>query len=253
MEQMTPKKTPDISILEQACKNKEFIPYVQPIVASRTYEIAGFEVLLRWHLTDGQILLPSYFIPVLETSGLLPSVSRNMMINVFNALDNIPDGFRISVNITPSLLADKEFIRICLLIAQSSRVKLVLELIESSSFLPQKNELMAIERLDNVGVEFALDDFGIGCSVLAYLKYFPVSILKIDGFFTQDIHQDTTSYYIIESIISLAQKLHIRTVAERVETKQQAKILEQLGVDYLQGYCFGRPESLKSFKQNLKC
>ncbi|WP_249923812.1 EAL domain-containing protein, partial [Escherichia coli] len=85
-------------------------------------------------------------------------------------------------------------------------------------------------------------DFGTGCSVLSYLKRFPVSYIKMDRSFTQDILSDRTSRHIVESVVGLAEKQGIATVAEGVETQAQVNCLRSLGVDYLQGFYFGRPE-----------
>ncbi len=87
--------------------------------------------------------------------------------------------------------------------------------------------------LSDAGVAFALDDFGTGCSVLSYLKYFPVSYIKMDKSFTQDILSEKTSRHIVESVVGLAEKLGIDTVAEGVETQEQVNCLCFLGVDYL--------------------
>lgn len=102
-------------------------------------------------------------------------------------------------------------------------------------------------RLSNGGVNFALDDFGTGYSVLSYLKHFPISYIKIDKNFTQNVLSKKTSRYIVESIIGLAEKMDIDSIAEGIESQRQVTCLKDLGVNYLQGYYFGRPEKLLSF------
>lgn len=104
-----------------------------------------------------------------------------------------------------------------------------------------------LSRLCDAGVAFALDDFGTGCSVLSYLKHFPVSYIKMDRSFTQDILSEKTSRHIVESVVGLAGKLGIDTVAEGVETQAQVDCLCAIGVNYLQGYYFGRPEKVATF------
>ncbi len=91
---------------------------------------------------------------------------------------------------------------------------------------------------------FALDDFGSGLSSFAYLKTLPVDFLKIDGFFVKDINDDPIDYAMVKSINDIGHEMGIKTIAEFVESKQILEKLEMLGVDYVQGYYFGKPESL---------
>ncbi|EOM1498585.1 EAL domain-containing protein, partial [Escherichia coli] len=159
----------------------------------------------------------------------------------------LPRGFRLAVNVTPGLLAESEFTQMCLVLAGHDSIHLVLELTEQQSFNMDRQTERVLSRLSDAGVAFALDDFGTGCSVLSYLKHFPVSYIKMDKSFTQDILSEKTSRHIVESIAGLAGKLGIDTVAEGVETQMQVDCLRAIGVNYLQGYYFGRPEKVATF------
>ncbi|ELJ7199435.1 TPA: EAL domain-containing protein, partial [Escherichia coli] len=108
-------------------------------------------------------------------------------------------------------------------------------------------------QLSDAGVEFALDDFGSGYSTLSYLKYFPVSYIKVDKTFIRDVLWEDTSRHIVECVVSLAEKIGVRTVAEGVETQAQAKYLQALGIYYFQGYYFGRPQTLTVFRKGGAC
>lgn len=99
----------------------------------------------------------------------------------------LPRGFRLAVNVTPALLAEREFTQMCLALAGHDSINLVLELTEQQPFYMDGQTEQVLSRLCDAGVAFALDDFGTGYSVLSYLKYFPVSYIKMDQFFTQDI------------------------------------------------------------------
>lgn len=140
---------------------------------------------------------------------------------------------------------DNSFTDACLELVGESSIRLVLELTEQQPFGVTRETKHVLDRLSYAGVTFALDDFGTGCSVLSYLKYFPISYIKMDKSFIRDIMCDETSRHIIESVVYLAEKLRVETVAEDVETQEQANYLRDLGVDYFQGYYFGKPERLK--------
>lgn len=181
-------------------------------------------------------------------------------VNELSELRNaLPDNFRLAVNVTPALLADKQFIQMCLRLAGKGKIRLVLELTEQQPFYIGWQTEWILSLLKKADVEFSLDDFGTGCSVLSYLKYFPVSYIKMDKIFTKDVlcEESCLSLYIVESVVGLANKLGINTVAEGVETRNQAECLNKLGVDYLQGFYSGRPEEVPIFcckyLQRLSC
>ncbi|GDJ75082.1 c-di-GMP-specific phosphodiesterase [Escherichia coli] len=168
-------------------------------------------------------------------------------------------GFRLAVNVTPTLLLEHEFTQMCLALAGHDSILLVLELTKQQPFNMDRQTERILSRLSDAGVAFAMDYFGAGCSVLSYLKRFPVSYIKMDKSFTQDILSENTSRYIVESVVGLAGKPGIDTVAEGVETQAQVNCLCSLGVDNLQGG--GRkPEKavvinqyFNSRKQNKRC
>jgi EAL domain-containing protein (putative c-di-GMP-specific phosphodiesterase class I) len=118
---------------------------------------------------------------------------------------------------------------------------LQLEITESSIMDPVDQALCTMDRLTALGVQLAIDDFGTGYSSLSQLKRFPVSKLKIDQSFVADLGQDGNGEVLVNAIVALAQKLGLRTVAEGVETEEQAALLTKLGCDELQGYLFSPP------------
>lgn len=247
--------------LMHALSNGEFEPYLQPVVSASDFTVSGAELLVRWHMPAGEIIPPAYFINWVEAAGLLLPLTEKILNCAVAWLSKIktmlPRDFRLAVNVTPALLADHEFTEVCLALTDHNNVHLVLELTEQQPFNIDRQTEERLSRLSDAGVAFALDDFGTGCSVLSYLKHFPVSYIKMDKSFTKDILSEKTSRHIVESVVGLAGKLGIDTVAEGVETQAQVNCLCSLGVDYLQGFYFGRPEKVDTFwceyKQRQRC
>lgn len=237
--------------LMRALSNGEFEPYLQPVVSASDLTVSGAELLVRWHMPTGEIIPPVYFINRVESAGLLLPLTEKILNRAVVGLSEVkamlPRGFRLAVNVTPALLAEREFTQMCLALAGYDSIHLVLELTEQEPFNMDRQTEDRLSRLSDAGVVFALDDFGTGYSVLSYLKYFPVSYIKMDQFFTQDILSEKKSKYIVECIVELAEKMGIATVIEGVETQQQVECLQHLGVDYLQGYFFGKAMNLRDF------
>lgn len=237
--------------LLRALNNGEFEPYLQPIVSTSDLTISGAELLVRWHMPAGEIIPPAYFINRAESAGLLFPLTEKILNRAVAGLSGIkamlPCSFRLAVNVTPVLLGNSEFTRMCLALMEKNRIHLVLELTEQQSFRMDRQTERMLNRLSDAGVAFALDDFGTGCSVLSYLKYFPISYIKIDKSFIQDVLFEETSQHIIECVVGLAEKLGVDTVAEGVETLGQVDCLSSLGVDYLQGFYLGRPVKVATF------
>lgn len=237
--------------LVQALNNGEFVPYIQPIVRTTDMTISGGELLVRWLTPIGEIIPPDNFIKQAESSGLLSLITQKILIQAVHGLTDmnvrLPSVFRLAVNVTPALLVDDDFTQMCKSLADMYNIHLILELTEQQSFFMNSQTKIVVSRLREAGVEFALDDFGIGNSVLSYLKYFPISYIKMDKSFIQDVSYDEVSRHIVESMSGLADKLGINTVAEGVETQEQVNCLRALGVNYLQGYYFGSPVELNMF------
>ena len=237
--------------LMSALNNGEFEPYLQQVVSASDLTVSGAELLVRWHLPAGKIIPPASFISRMEDAGLLLPLTKKILNRAVVGLSEVkamlPQGFRLAVNVTPALLAEREFTQMCLVLAVHDYIHLVLELTEQQPFNMDRQTKETLSRLSDAGVAFALDDFGTGCSGLSYLKHFPVSYIKMDKSFTQDILSENISRNIVESVVELAGKLGIDIVAEGVETQAQVNCLCSLGVDYLQGFYFSRPETVDMF------
>lgn len=228
-----------------ACERREFIPYFQPLIDARTGCIASAEMLVRWsHPTKG-ILAPSEFLDTAANMGLLKKIDEIIFANVHGALSrfdaagvNLP---RVAVNVSAARLADPSFIHEI----KSSGIKperLTVEILESV-YLDRMGDVVKwnIDELDELGVTIAIDDFGTGHASVQGLLQIRPSVLKIDRHFIQLVTTDKEAQPLVASIVGIGKSLGMRIVAEGVETEEHARIVSEMGCDYLQGFYFGPP------------
>ncbi len=234
--------------LQRALGANEFIPYFQPVVRGDTREWAGCEVLMRWKHPKEGLVRPDLFIPLAEDCGLIVPMTRALLRQTAAQLaphaSRFSPGFHIGVNITARHCEDLALVDDCrefLAAFAAGQVTLVLELTERELIVPTDITRRLFEALHLLGVMIAIDDFGTGHSSLSYLRNFNVDYLKIDQSFVAMIGADALSGHILDSIIELSGKLDLGIVAEGVETAQQCEYLAARGVEFLQGYLFGRP------------
>ena len=244
--------------LQRALDADEFVPYFQPVVRKGDYRWAGAEVLMRWQHPREGLVRPDLFIPYAEHSGLIVPMTRRLMEQVGEQLaplaDTFEDGFHLGINITAAHCQDLSLCDDCQALLTRfppGRVKLTLELTERTPIIPSDTTDRLFERLHALGVLLAIDDFGTGQSSLSYLRQFEVDYLKIDQSFVAMIGVDALSLHILDSIIELSGKLGLGIVAEGVETAAQRDYLARYGVDFQQGYLFGRPMPLNDFVNAL--
>ncbi|MGL5091384.1 MAG: EAL domain-containing protein, partial [Aeromonas sobria] len=245
--------------LRRALRAREFVPYLQPLVASNGGGMIGAEVLMRWqHATEGMIR-PDLFIPQAEESGLIVPMTNQIIQRVASQLsrvqEQLPDGFHLSFNISAAHCHDFALLDQCRAFLDQfvpGRMVLVLELTERELLVSDSQTLSLFRQLDEMGVKLAIDDFGTGHSSLAYLQQFHVDYLKIDQSFIARIGTESLSEHIVDNVIDLATRLGLALVAEGVETERQADYLRAKGVDYLQGYLFARPMPLRQFCEELQ-
>ncbi|WLH92996.1 EAL domain-containing protein [Pseudomonas sp. FP453] len=244
--------------LQRALAANEFIPYFQPVVRGDTREWAGCEVLMRWQHPKEGLVRPDLFIPLAEHSGLIVPMTRSLLRQTAAQLAphaaRFCPGFHIGVNITARHCQDLDLVQDCrefLAAFAPGQVTLVLELTERELITPTDITRQLFDALHQLGVLIAIDDFGTGHSSLGYLRNFNVDYLKIDQSFVAMIGVDALSRHILDSIIELSGKLDLGIVAEGVETVEQCEYLAAQGVDFLQGYLFGRPLPCNEFTASL--
>ncbi|MFL1527787.1 EAL domain-containing protein [Pseudomonas sp. O230] len=234
--------------IQRALEAAEFVPYFQPVVHGANKKWSGTEVLMRWNHPKEGLVRPDLFIPFAEHSGLIVPMTRSLMQQTAALLAPVSSSFNspfhIGINITASHCKDLELVEDCRVFLRAfapGSIHLVLELTERELIEPTAVTLQLFEQLHALGVMIAIDDFGTGHSSLGYLRQFNVDFLKIDQSFVAMIGADALSRHILDTIIELSAKLDLGIVAEGVETEEQSAYLTAHGVNFLQGYLFGRP------------
>jgi diguanylate cyclase (GGDEF)-like protein len=251
-----------ISDITGEIDDDSFILYCQPIVplSLDTAQQHHFEVLIRKLGEEGEITLPTAFIPSAERYHLMPNIDRWVIKNTFSAYRKLLDISRekcdyiFSINLSGTSLGDKSFlgyIREQLAIYAIPPEAICFEITETAAIVNLKNTINLLTALKKLGCKFALDDFGSGMSSFMYLKNFEVDYLKIDGSFVKDMHINKIDHAMVRSIHSVAEALNIKTVAEFVENEEILKELKLIGVHYGQGIGLGKPIELKNLIENF--
>ncbi|HSU77137.1 MAG TPA: EAL domain-containing protein [Burkholderiales bacterium] len=245
--------------LRKAVERGEFALHYQPKLDLVSREIVGLEALLRWQGDDGTAVPPARFVPVLEQTGLIFEAGQQVLAAAKRQYAAwrakglaVP---RIAVNVSAVQLRRKTFVqdvREALGSVGADGGGVDLEITESLLMSDVDESIGKLRELRNMGLRMALDDFGTGYSSLAYLSRLPVDTLKIDRSFVQDLTEHSDHTAIISAIISLAQALRLKVVAEGVETEQQAELLRLLRCDQAQGYLFSRPLPAQALERLLK-
>ena len=241
--------------LRGALQRNELHVVYQPKVDLTTREIIGAEALMRWNHPERGFIPPDVFIPIAEESRLIIPLGRWIIeesCRQINEWAKKDIHVKVAVNIaavqfrSPDLAGDIER---ALQKYDVHPSRLELEVTESGLMQEPEDVARILLQLRNIGLTVAIDDFGTGYSSLAYLKTFPVSVLKIDRSFVRDLETDLNDKGIAEAIVSMAEVLGMHVVAEGVETAAQAEILRSMGCGLAQGYFFGRPMSSAGFEE----
>jgi len=235
--------------LHHAIINDEFILDYQPQFDIKKNKIVGLEALIRWlHPTKG-LIPPSTFISLAEETGLINDIGRWVIETAcrdVKALHNKGfEGLTISINISSVQLQKEGFVDMVKDILERTGLEpqyLELEITESVMINNFDVNNSILSNLKELGIKISLDDFGTGYSSLNYIKRMPLSTLKIDKSFIDDIENDPTQKCIIETIINLAHKIGMDVTAEGVESIEQLKYLKELCCDRIQGFFVSRPE-----------
>ena len=225
----------------------QFFVLYQPTVVLATGAITGVETLLRWQHPIRGVVGPDEFIPVLESTGLIKQVG-NWVLNAacrqgaMWASQGHP--LTTAVNISSVQLDDDRIVDIvndALFSSGLDPATLILELTETTLMHDVRTTASKLKSLKSTGIRIAIDDFGTGYSSLAYLRQFPIDILKIDQSFVLGLSEAAESAAIVHTLVQLGKLLGLTTVAEGIETADQFTFLEAEGVDFGQGFLFSRP------------
>ena len=242
--------------LRYAIKKNELSLHYQPKVCIESAKILGAEALLRW---DGKVLgtvQPDKFIPIAEESGLIIEIGDWVLQQACEAAVQINQGreesLTIAVNISSKQFAGNSFLKNlqrCMRETGCDSRWINLEITESLLLQDSEDVLQALNAINEMGIKIAIDDFGTGYSALAYLNKFPISQVKIDRSFVNDICSIKSAALLVKAIIAMAQSLNKELVAEGIETKEQAALIKKYGCDQAQGYLYSQPVPLPEFMQ----
>jgi predicted signal transduction protein with EAL and GGDEF domain/ActR/RegA family two-component response regulator len=244
-----------LTALRHARERDELQLHFQPKVSCDTGQVVGAEALARWHNPDLGFVSPGEFIPLAEDSGLVEGIGRW-------ALDaacaqaaqwcRIDPAFVMAVNISSHDLARPDFaaeVAACLARHALPAANLELEITETAVMKDRAVAGEVLQRLADLGLSVAIDDFGTGYSSLSYLSTLPATVLKVDQRFVRRLNSSENDRSIVRVIVGLARTLSMKTVAEGVETAEDAEVLRGLDCDLAQGYFFGRPCPPDAFRQ----
>jgi diguanylate cyclase (GGDEF)-like protein/PAS domain S-box-containing protein len=243
-----------IAELRTAMNNKQFHLEYQPIYDLKTGVITHAEALLRWHRSSGEIVMPSAFIEIAEESGLIVEIGNWVMKEVLMYLKSFaPDKSpSIAVNVSAAQFhsGDHSVVQWLEWIKEFDIPpnKIVLEITERMMLIQSQRVLHKISMLQRAGFQFSVDDFGTGYSSLASLKNFNFDFLKIDSHFVKTLAPESLDASLVSAMVAMAKGLNLGSIAEGVETEQQAHLLREMGCTHAQGYLFSRPLSPEVFK-----
>ncbi|GAB4303136.1 MAG: hypothetical protein Kow0096_25050 [Thiohalomonadaceae bacterium] len=232
--------------IKQAIEQDGFVFALQPIVTIPHRSVVSYELLLRMRGENGEIIMPSGFMPSAERFGLILEIDRWVVSKAIRLLaENVVEpGARLSVNLSAMAIGDQEVLRLITAELEQHGVapqRLTFEITETIAMADLSAAVDFLASLRALGCATALDDFGVGYSSFAYLKDLPVDYVKIDGSFVRDIAKDSVQLAMVKSMNEIAHAMAKQTVAEYVDNDEVLRLLAEIGVDFAQGYLTGRP------------
>jgi EAL domain-containing protein (putative c-di-GMP-specific phosphodiesterase class I) len=215
----------------------------QPIVDARTREPVHYECLLRMVEPTGGIVAAGSFMPAIEDLGMIRPIDRlgfEMAVRDLTAHPSV----RLAVNVSGLTTSDRAWLRTAVAVLRNKpdiAERLTIEITETAGLEDIDACARFVATLRDLGCLIALDDFGAGYTSFRHLKQLAVNMVKIDGSFVRNIADNPDNLVFVRTLIDLARNFNLETVAECVETEEEARLLTAEGIDYLQGYAFGKP------------
>lgn len=245
--------------LRLAIERGDLYVHYQPIIDINTGRIVCAEALVRWQHPDMGLLDAARFVSVAEETGLMSSIDEWVLLTVCSQVGSWNEAgltpIPVTVNLSARLFQNPELANKVSHIIDETGIPpfcLHIEITESTAMTNIGRTAASIKELAEMGLRISIDDYGVGCSSLNYLKRLPVTRLKIDQSFIRDISTDSGDRDIISAVTAMAHKMDMKVIAEGVETEEQLSFLRQAGCDEMQGFLFSKPLTAGEFEKILK-
>jgi EAL domain-containing protein (putative c-di-GMP-specific phosphodiesterase class I) len=235
--------------LLEALDRDELQLVYQPIVSVAGGHVHHYEVLVRMRESNGSLVAPGKFIPAAEQFGFIQRVDQQIVRKAIRNLAELPPeqanvGF--SINLSGLSVSSQGMYDLIEREVHESGVdpaRITFEITETAACEQLNNAIEFIQKIRQLGCKVSLDDFGVGFSSFSYLKHLRADIIKIDGSFIRDIHNNNADQLFVKALVDVARGMGMRTIAEFVENEQVFQRVRALGVDYVQGYYLGKPQT----------
>jgi len=245
-----------VARLNRAMDKDQFVLYFQPVIPCANKPGTGrhVEILVRLIDDDGTIIAPGAFLPAAEKYNLLTNIDRWVIAHSLAWLSENTNNdtalITITINLSGHTLGNPDMLKFIIDKMEETGAapeQIIFEVTETSAITNITSATSFMLTLRGYGFRFSLDDFGSGLSSFTYLKKLPVDLLKIDGIFVRDILSDPVDFAMVKAISELGQLLGKEIIAEFVETQELADELRKMGVNYMQGHAYGKPQPLNNF------
>ncbi|BCR04376.1 hypothetical protein DESUT3_14450 [Desulfuromonas versatilis] len=237
--------------LRQAIEEDWLQIHFQPIMHIGSGKIAHYEALVRLDLPGRELVFPGEFIPALELAGEMPLLDHAVIRQTIALVAANPGLGRVAINLSAQAFRDEQLAPLIegqLRLKDVAPSRIMFELTESASISNITAAQRMIKRLNGIGCEFAVDDFGTGFSTFGFLKLFPAEFVKVDGSFISNLDRNPVDQVLVRSISEVAKALKKKTIAEFVHSETVLNLVKGLGIDYAQGYHIGPPLPIGELK-----
>jgi EAL domain-containing protein (putative c-di-GMP-specific phosphodiesterase class I) len=240
--------------IQTALRDDRFVFAYQPVVSAKDGEVGHYECLLRIVEENGEIRAAAWFMPVVEEMGLIRQIDRKVLEMAVRELRRCPE-VSLAINVSAYTTGDKVWMRrLKELVEGRPEIarRLTIEITETVALKDLVQSAGFCHEIKKLGCGVSLDDFGAGYTSFKSLRTLGIEEVKIDGSYVRNLLENPDNQVFVRSLLGLAQGLNMRTVAECVETEAEAKWLQAQGIDFFQGYYFGKPDTNPAWRVALE-